>query len=305
MGVIPNTTTNKNTSSLDWRAYWELCKPRVIYLMLITSLVGMCLASPGKVPLQILVMGTLGIGLSAASAAVVNQLIDREIDAKMFRTECRPLPTGKITPRQALFFAMVLGLLGLYLLVMWVNPLTAILTFSTLLGYAVIYTVFLKHATSQNIVIGGLAGAMPPLLGWTAVTNTIDPDSLMLVLLIFIWTPPHFWALAIHRYEDYKTAKIPMLPVTHGIPYTKLQILLYTILLGIASVLPYLIGMSGLIYLSGAMIIEVGFLYYAVRLFIEKEPSRTAFSTFVYSIYYLLALFIIMLLDHYIKLNTA
>jgi heme o synthase len=280
-------------------AYWELCKPRVIYLMLITSLVGMCLASPGVVPLDILVMGTLGIGLVSASAAVVNQLIDRELDAKMFRTERRPLPTGKVTPGQALLFAVVLAGSGFFLLLVWVNLLTAILTFSTLLGYAVVYTVFLKHATSQNIVIGGLAGAMPPLLGWTAVTNRIDAYGLMLVLLIFIWTPPHFWALAIHRYDDYKTAKIPMLPVTHGIRYTKFQILLYTVLLGIVSIMPYLIGMSGLIYLVGAVLIEIGFLYYSIRLLLEKKPSRTALHTFLYSIYYLLLLFVIILIDHY------
>lgn len=293
----------KSTWQFDWRAYWELCKPRVIYLMLITAVVGMCLAAPGKIPLSILIFGTLGIGFAASSAAVINHLIDRKIDAMMFRTERRPLPMGKVSPRQAILFASIMAGIGLIILLTWVNVLTTILTFATLIGYAVIYTVFLKHATPQNIVIGGLAGAMPPLLGWTAVTNTVDPYGCMLVLLIFIWTPPHFWALAIHRYDDYVKAKIPMLPVTHGIVYTKLQILLYTILLAVASVLPYLIGMSGLIYLIGALLLAVGFLYYSGRLYLETKPSLTAFKTFLFSIYYLTGLFVVLLLDHYIRLS--
>lgn len=303
MQPTSDVTITKSTSSFDFQAYLELCKPRVVYLMLITAVVGMCLAAPGKVPLSILIFGTLGIGFAAGSAAVVNHLIDRKIDAIMFRTERRPLPTGKVSPQQALIFAAIMGSIGLFMLLVWVNALTAVLTFATLLGYAVVYTVFLKHATPQNIVIGGLAGAMPPLLGWTAVTNTVDPYSLMLVLLIFIWTPPHFWALAIHRYDDYSKAKVPMMPVTHGIPHTKLQILLYTILLGVASILPYLIGMSGLIYLVGAMILEAGFLYYSVRLYRETKPSGTAFKTFLFSIYYLMGLFVVLLVDHYIRLS--
>jgi len=263
----------------------------------------MCLASPGKIPLTTLVFGNLGIGFAACSAAVINHLIDRKIDAKMGRTEQRPLPTGKVSPTQAVIFAVIMGSIGLYMLLGWVNVLTAVLTFATLLGYAVIYTIFLKHATPQNIVIGGLAGAMPPLLGWTAVTNSIDPYSLILVLVIFIWTPPHFWALAIHRYKDYQKAQIPMLPVTHGIAHTKLHILLYTILLGLASILPYLVGMSGLIYLIGALILEAGFLYYSFRLYFEPGSSNTAFKTFLFSIYYLMGLFIVLLVDHYIHLS--
>ena len=303
MHSTPGLSLVKATWKFDWRAYWELCKPRVIYLMLITAVVGMCLAAPGKIPLSILIFGTLGIGCAASSAAVINHLIDRKIDAMMFRTERRPLPMGKVSPRQAMLFAIMMAGMGLVILLTWVNVLTTVLTFATLLGYAVIYTVFLKHATSQNIVIGGLAGAMPPLLGWTAVTNTVDPYSFMLVLLIFIWTPPHFWALAIHRYDDYVKAKIPMLPVTHGISYTKLQILLYTILLAVASILPYLIGMSGLIYLIGALLLAAGFLYYSGRLYWETKPSLTAFKTFLFSIYYLTGLFIVLLLDHYVRLS--
>lgn len=303
MRPVSDVTITKPASQFDFQAYWELCKPRVVYLMLITAIVGMCLAAPGKVPIVTLVFGTLGIGFSAGSAAVVNHLIDRKIDAIMFRTERRPLPTGKVSPQQALIFAVIMGIIGLMMLVFWVNVLTAVLTFATLMGYAVVYTVFLKHATSQNIVIGGLAGAMPPLLGWTAVTNTVDPYSLMLVLLIFIWTPPHFWALAIHRYDDYAKAKVPMLPVTHGIQYTKLQIVLYIILLGVASFLPYLIGMSGLIYLVGALVLEAGFLYYGIKLYAETAPSRTAFKTFLFSIYYLMGLFVVLLVDHYIRLS--
>jgi protoheme IX farnesyltransferase len=295
---------DSSAPQVNWRAYLELCKPRVVLLMLLTAIVGMCLAAPGKVPLEALVFGTLGIGFAAGSAAVINHLIDRKIDILMGRTERRPIPTGKITPMQAIVFAAVLGVLGLFMLVVYVNVLTAVLTFVTLLGYAVVYTVFLKHATSQNIVIGGLAGAMPPLLGWTAVTNTVDPYSFMLVLIIFIWTPPHFWALSIHRFKDYAKAKVPMLPVTHGIEHTKLQILLYTVLLGVTSVLPYLIGMSGLIYLVGALGLEAVFFYYSLRLYLEKEPSLTAFKTFLFSIYYLMGLFVLILVDHYIRFSV-
>ena len=301
--------TNNNMSAQQtisppqkrWRAYYELCKPRVVMLMLITAIVGMCLATPGKIPLQLLFFATLGIALAAASAAVINHLIDRKIDAIMFRTENRPIPRGDITTTQALYFALILGIIGLTILISFVNTLTTILTFVTLIGYAVIYTLFLKHATPQNIVIGGLAGAMPPLLGWTAITNQVDANGLLLVLIIFVWTPPHFWALAIHRYDEYAKAKIPMMPVTHGIAYTKLQIMLYTILLLIVSLFPYFTGMSGLTYACSAILLGLGFCRYSWRLFKEKNDKKIAFRTFAYSIYYLLGLFIALMIDHYIQ----
>lgn len=286
----------KNTS---WRDYLELCKPRVVALMLLTVLVGMFLATPGFVPLGILFYGVLGIGLCAASAASINHLVDKRIDAIMLRTQKRPIAKGRISVRHALIFAFGMGGLGLGLLVYFVNPLTAVLTFITLIGYAGIYTGYLKRATPQNIVIGGLAGAAPPLLGWTAVTNHLDPQALLLVLIIFTWTPPHFWALAIYRFEDYKQAKIPMLPVTHGIAYTKLQIVLYSILLIVVSVLPVVIGMSGLLYLVGSLLLGARFLYWAQRLY-RFEDAAIAMKTFRFSIVYLMLLFILLLLDHYL-----
>ncbi len=278
----------------QWEAYLELTKPRVVLLMLLTSYVGMHMASQGALPWMRVVMAMLGIAFSAGSAAVINHLMDQRIDALMGRTQCRPLPTGRITPKRAWAFSLILGLLGMGILVFFVNKLTAILTFISLLGYAVVYTLYLKRATSQNIVIGGLAGAAPPLLGWVAISGHFDSKALLLVLIIFIWTPPHFWALAIDRYEDYKRADIPMLPVTHGIPYTKLSILLYTILLVAVSLLPYAVGMSGVIYLLGALLLGAGFLYYAVQLKMS-DNKRFAIKTFRYSIVYLTALFIIML----------
>ena len=286
----------KNTS---WRDYLELCKPRVVALMLLTVLVGMFLATPGLVPVGILFYGVLGIGLCAASAASINHLVDKRIDAIMLRTQKRPIAKGRISVRHALIFAFGMGGLGLGLLVYFVNPLTAVLTFITLIGYAGIYTGYLKRATPQNIVIGGLAGAAPPLLGWTAVTNHLDPQALLLVLIIFTWTPPHFWALAIYRFEDYKQAKIPMLPVTHGIAYTKLQIVLYSILLIVVSVLPVVIGMSGLLYLAGSLLLGARFLYWAQRLY-RFEDAAIAMKTFRFSIVYLMLLFILLLLDHYL-----
>jgi heme o synthase len=283
------------------RNYYELCKPRVVALMLLTSLVGMLLATE-KIPWKIIFLGTLGIGLSAGAGGVLNQIIDRRIDLLMGRTQKRPIPSGFITPKKAGIFAFCLALVGMSILILYVNTLTAILTFLTLIGYAIIYTVFLKRATPQNIVIGGIAGATPPLLGWTAVTGTIHPAILLLVLLIFTWTPPHFWALAIARYDEYKKAEIPMLPVTHGIPFTKLCILLYTILMVIISILPFIINMSGLIYLIGAMFLGGGFLLRSYQLY-KKECAQIAMKTFYYSIFYLMAIFWLLLIDHYFFLN--
>lgn len=292
-----------NQLSATWRDYFELCKPRVVALMLLTAIVGMLLAAPGWVPWQVLLFGTLGIALGASSGAILNHLVDRHIDAKMQRTQRRPIAEGRVSPQRAIIFAVILGLASMSVLIYWINPLTAVLTLIALIGYAVIYTVFLKHATPQNIVIGGLAGAMPPLLGWTAVTGQLDYSAWLLVLIIFAWTPPHFWALAIYRHEDYAKAKIPMLPVTHGIPFTKLSVMLYTLLLVAATLLPFVVDMSGLIYLVGAIILNLGFIYYAYRLMRSPNP-KIALSTFRYSIIYLMLLFIVLLIDHYIPILT-
>lgn len=283
---------------MKWRAYLELCKPRVVALMLLTTVVGMYLAAPGWVALDKLAWALLGIGLMAGSAAAVNHIIDQRIDVLMRRTEKRPLPTGTVTPREATLFAILLGSVGLLILALFVNDLTAGLTFLALIGYAGIYTLYLKRATPQNIVIGGLAGAAPPLLGWTAVTNHIDPHSLLLVLIIFVWTPPHFWALAIHRYQDYAKAEIPMLPVTHGIVYTKRSIFLYTLLLLAVSLLPFATHMSGWIYVLGAVALGLGFVYWAWILLMTQR-SDAAVKTFRYSVFYLMVLFIVLLFDHY------
>lgn len=283
-----------------WRDYYVLTKPRVVQLLVFTAVVGMFLATPGLVSWDVLIFGSLGIGLAAASGAVVNHVLDQRIDAKMTRTRTRPLPTGRINERDAFVFALLLGVTGLTILALLINPLTAILTFISLIGYAVVYTVFLKRATPQNIVIGGAAGAAPPLLGWTAVTNEVSGFALLLFLIIFTWTPPHFWALAIARRDDYEKAGVPMLPVTHGIELTKSFILAYTILLIIVSVLPYLTGMSGVFYLLGAVLLGGGFLYYAVRLKLVKNDD-VAMTTFAYSITYLIALFGFLLVDHYIS----
>lgn len=286
-------------SKIVWQDYLELCKPKVVALMLLTVLVGMYLAVPGMVKFEVLVASLVGIGFCASSAAAVNHLVDRRIDAIMARTRKRPIAHGRVSEKQGMWFAVVLGALGLLILCLFVNHLTAILTFTTLIGYAGIYTGFLKRATPQNIVIGGLAGAAPPLLGWTAVTNQIDPYALLLVLIIFTWTPPHFWALAIYRLEDYKSAEIPMLPVTHGIQFTKLNILLYTILLMLVTTLPFLVGMSGWVYLAGAMTFGFRFLYWAVKLY-RTDKNVVAMQTFRFSIIYLMALFIFLLFDHYL-----
>ncbi len=285
------------------RQYFDLTKPRVVALIVFTAIVGMFLAVPGLPPLRESVLGFLGIWLAASSAAAINQLLDARIDAKMARTSWRPIVAGQISPIQALVFALVLAALSMLILVLWVNPLTAALTFASLIGYAVIYTVFLKRATPQNIVIGGIAGAAPPLLGWAAVTNMQDEwawaNALLLVLIIFVWTPPHFWALAIFRRADYARAMVPMLPVTHGVAYTRVQILLYTILLVVVTVLPRLTGMSGDFYLFGALVLGAGFLWHAWKL-MDPPDELYAMKVFNYSIVYLMALFAFLLIDHWL-----
>ena len=281
--------------------YFELCKPRVVYLIVFTAVVGMFLAVPGWPPLNALVAGTLGIALAASSAAAINHLLDQRIDAVMARTRNRPLPTGQLGAQQVLWFALILCVISMSLLVVWVNPLTAVLTFFSLIGYAIIYTLWLKRATPQNIVIGGAAGAAPPLLGWTAVTGSIEPGALILFLIIYVWTPPHFWALAIHRRHDYAAVDIPMLPVTHGVQFTRWHILFYTILLIIVTILPFLTGMSGLLYLSGVTVLNIGFLWYALRMLSGKDESLPM-QTFSYSIIYLMLLFVFLLVDHYLHL---
>ncbi len=282
-----------------WRDYYTLTKPRVVRLLVFTAIVGMFLAGPGMVPWQILLFGSIGIGLAASSGAAANHVFDQRFDAAMARTRNRPLPMGRISDKDALAFALALGLLGIGVLALLVNPLTAGLTFLSLIGYAVVYTVYLKRATPQNIVIGGAAGAAPPVLGWTAVTNDISGYALLLLLIIFTWTPPHFWALAIARKDDYVKAGVPMLPVTHGTEVTKSFVLYYTILLILVSLLPYLTGMSGVLYLFGATLLGAGFLYYAIRLK-YADDGEVAMETFGYSISYLLALFTFLLVDHYI-----
>ena len=281
------------------KQYWSLTKPRVVALIVFTAAIGMFLAVPGLPPLRESVLGFLGIWLAAASAAAINQILDSRIDAKMARTSWRPLVSGTLTVRQALVFAIVLGALSMAILVLWVNLLAALLTFASLIGYAVIYTRYLKRATPQNIVIGGIAGAAPPALGWVAVTGHLHPHALLLVLIIFVWTPPHFWALAIFRREDYARAMVPMLPVTHGVEYTRWQILLYSVLLVIVTVLPWATGMSGLFYLGGALVLGAVFVYYAYKL-LDPPDEFYAMRVFNYSIVYLMALFAFLLLDHWL-----
>ncbi len=296
-GSVQQTSVRDN--SAKWSDYLELCKPKVVALMILTSVIGMLLAVPGMVPLDILILGNLGIALCAGSAATVNHLVDRQIDQKMLRTFNRPVATGRVEPVKAAWFAAVTGVLGMAILLVFINPLTAWLTLASLLGYAVVYTLFLKRATPQNIVIGGIAGAAPPLLGWTAVTNDLGGYGLLLVLIIFAWTPPHFWALAVHRKEEYANADIPMLPVTHGEHYTKIHILLYTLILFAVSLLPYATGMLNWLYLLGAVVLGAGFLYWSVRLLLSDDASL-GMDTFKYSIIYLMALFVVMLADHYL-----
>lgn len=292
-------TNQQQTGVVSWRDYKELTKPNVVLLMILTSAIGMFMAVPGMVPLEILVLGNLGIALCAGSAATVNHLVDQHVDEKMARTHNRPIAQGRVSNTQAALFAAVLGGLGMTILFVWINALTAWLTLASLVGYAFVYTMFLKRATPQNIVIGGLAGAAPPLLGWTAVTGEIHGHALLLVLIIFAWTPPHFWALAIHRREEYALVAIPMLPVTHGVAFTKLHILLYTILMFLITLLPFATHMSGPLYLLGALILGGGYLYWAIELLRDKNPNAPM-EAFKYSILYLMSLFVIMLLDHYL-----
>ncbi len=287
----------------SWRDYYELGKPRVVALIVFTAVVGMFLAVPGLPPWQALVYGTLGIGLAASSAAAINHVVDRKYDEKMARTMNRPIPTGHVTTQQALFYAAFIGVVSMLILWVLVNSLTAVLTFFSLIGYAVLYTVWLKHVTPQNIVIGGAAGAAPPVLGWTAVTGSADPNSLLLFLIIFAWTPPHFWALAIARRKDYAKAGIPMLPVAYGVAFTQLHILLYTIILVIVTLLPYLTGMSGLIYLATAVVLGVIFLRYAVAMRKPDAADQLHMQAFRYSINYLMVLFAALLLDHYLTIR--
>lgn len=278
--------------------YWELSKPRVVALMLVTVLVGMLLAPQESWSWMLMFSTIMGIAFCASSAAAINHLLDCHLDAKMQRTQNRPVVQGRVTPKQVFIFSLLMAILGVWVLYQAVNPLTAGLTFLSLIGYAGIYTGFLKRATTQNIVIGGLAGAAPPLLGWTAMTNHIDPQALLLVLIIFVWTPPHFWALALHRLNDYQKIDIPMFPVIYGEKLTKLHVLLYVFLLIIVTLLPVMIGMCGPIYLVGVMLLNLRFLYWAIVLYKKPQP-KTAILTFKYSIYYLLGLFVLLLIDHY------
>ena len=298
MSTIPNSSSIAVVSISSWRDFLELTKPKVTLLIVFTAVVGMVLASPGMVPLPALVFGTLGIALASGSAAAFNHVLDRRIDEQMARTRRRPLPTGHLQKRHAVIFATILALASMLILWLFVNRLTAVLTFCSLIGYAMIYTMWLKRATPQNIVIGGAAGAAPPILGWAAVTNSIDPHALLLFLIIFTWTPPHFWALAIARRDDYAKVGIPMLPVTHGIAYTRLQIVLYTILLVLSTLLPYLTGMSGFIYLGSVIALNARFLYFVIALNRGLRPELPI-RTFRFSITYLMLLFAALIVDHY------
>ena len=295
------TSVLNESKRVCWRDYLELCKPKVVALIVFTAIVGMLLAVPGLPPLDAVFFGTLGIGLASGSAAAINHVVDQKIDAIMGRTHNRPIPQGAMKSRDALIFALAIGAISMAILMMWVNVLTAALTFFSLIGYAVIYTMYLKRATPQNIVIGGAAGAAPPLLGWTAVTGSVDPGALLLFLIIFTWTPPHFWALAIHRADDYKKVGMPMLPVTHGKDYTRLQILLYTVLLFVVTLLPFSYGMSGWLYLVGAVALNLMFMVYAVRLY-RDDNEKLPMKTFGFSIVYLMILFALLLVDHYVPL---
>jgi protoheme IX farnesyltransferase len=280
----------------NWKDYLALCKPKVILLMLLTALVGAFMAPQWPDPGTLLI-AIAGIALCAGSGAVINNLIDHKLDAKMARTRHRAVASGQVTPWQAMFFALALAVIGLSLLWFLVNPVTMWLTLFSLLGYAVIYTLFLKRATPQNITIGGLAGAMPPLLGWTAVTGQIDPNALLLVLIIFAWTPPHFWALALHKKEEYAEANVPMLPVTHGVDFTRIQIVLYSLLLFACTLLPFVTGMSSWLYLAGILVLNAGQLRLVKQLFAEHDP-QAAWRLFKFSIQYLMWLFLLLLADH-------
>jgi len=283
---------------LSFQSFLALCKPRVTALIVFTAVIGMFLATPGMVPLTILLAATLGIGMASGAAAAFNCLIEQKIDARMARTRARPLPTGQVTSNETFIFASIMGSLGLFILYVLVNPLTMWLTLGTFVGYAVIYTVFLKPATPLNIVIGGASGAMPPILGWAAVNNVVSPEALILFLIIFAWTPPHFWALALYRREEYAKVGMPMLPVTHGEMFTRQHILLYTIILFAVALMPYGHGMSGLIFLGASLVLNIGFMAYAIALY-RQYSDALAMRTFRYSIVYLMALFAALLVDHY------
>src|ERR1700690_2519409 len=298
MATVPDNPPLADVGHGGWRDYLELTKPKVSLLIVFTAIVGMVLASPGWIPLSALIFGSMGIAMASGSAAAFNHILDRRIDGQMNRTRRRPLPTGHMRERHALMFAVALGAGSMLILAVGVNLLTAALTFCSLIGFPIVYTLWLKRATPQNIVIGGAAGAAPPILGWAAVTNTIDPNALVLFLIVFTWTPPHFWALAIARRDDYAKVGIPMLPVTHGIPYTRLQIVLYTILLILTTLLPYLTGMSGLIYLGAALLLNGRFLYFVLALHRGVRPDLPI-RTFRFSITYLMLLFAALILDHY------
>jgi protoheme IX farnesyltransferase len=301
VSTLPDKLAASGLPRWRWREYLELTKPKVSLLIVFTAIVGMVLASPGMVPLPALIFGTLGIALASGSAAAFNHVLDRRIDERMARTRGRPLPKGQLATTQAVVFASLLGLASMLVLWPTVGKLTALLTFFSLVGYAIVYTLWLKRATPQNIVIGGAAGAAPPVLGWAAVTNSIDPHALLLFVIVFTWTPPHFWALAIARRDDYAKAGIPMLPVTHGIPFTRLHIVLYTILLGVATMLPVLSRMSGLIYLVAALVLNARFLYFVLKLNREREPRpQLPMLTFRFSITYLMLLFAALIVDHYL-----
>lgn len=297
-------TTTPLQAQVGWRDFLELTKPRVTALIVFTAAVGMLLATPGQIPLDIFVFGLTGIALASGSAAAINHVADDRIDALMGRTRNRPLPTGAVRRRDALIFALTIGAISMLMLSFLVNALTAALTFASLIGYAVIYTMYLKRATPQNIVIGGAAGAAPPVLGWTAVTGTIDPHSLLLFLIIFAWTPPHFWALAIYKRNEYAKTGVPMLPVTHGVDYTRWQILAYTILMVLATLLPYATFMCGEIYLCGALALNAVFMWHAVRILVDHRDIL-AFRMFKYSITYLMALFLVIFIDRYAPLMRS
>ena len=289
-----------SSKTIHWRAYLGLCKLKVVVLIVFTAVVGMMLSTTGPVPFDRLFFGTLGIGLAAACGAAINHIVDQRIDALMGRTKDRPLPQNQISNTEALVFALSLGVLSMTILIAFVNMLTAVLTLFSIIGYAVIYTMFLKRTTPHNIVLGGAAGAAPPVLGWTAVTGELHNDALLLFLIIFIWTPPHFWALAIKRREEYKKAGLPMLPVTHGVEFTKLSILLYTLMLLVVTIMPFMTQMSGIIYLAGSIMLGIGFLYHVIVLYREDGDDH-AMKTFAFSIFYLSALFLFLLIDHYAR----
>tara|TARA_R110001592_G_scaffold91754_4_gene268279 strand:+ start:17974 stop:18888 length:915 start_codon:yes stop_codon:yes gene_type:complete len=299
---MTETTLSPEMSTLSWRQYLELCKPKVVALIVFTAMVGMLLSTPGMVNIATFVFASIGIGLAAASGAAINHWVDQKIDSKMERTQSRPIPTGGLSSNSAITFALSLCAISMLILLATTNLLTVVLTFISVIVYAVIYTMFLKHATPQNIVWGGAAGAAPPLLGWVAMTGEVTIEAFLLFLIIFIWTPPHFWALAIRRRDDYAKVNVPMLPVTHGIPFTKHQVVLYSLMLFSVSLLPFALHMSGLIYFTGAFFLGIGFIYHAFKLYL-CEADQHAMKTFGYSIFYLTALFAFLLVDHYIPIT--